>query len=432
MTQTMRWFGPKDPVRLHHIRQAGATGIVTALHEVPNGAVWTREAIAARMAEIAAAGLEWRVVESLPVDERIKTRSGDWDRLIDHYRQSLINLAACGIEVVTYNFMPLLDWTRTDLAWELPDGARALRFEAVAVAAYDMFILRRPGAADSYDAATQTAAEARYAAMDAAARATLERTIIAGLPGSEEGFTSAQFLAAIGTYAGIDAGGLRDHHVAFLEAVCPLADELGLRLVVHPDDPPFPIFGLPRVVSTEADVADLFARVPNRSNGLCMCTGSFGGALTTICRGWSIGWAAGSVFSTCARSSASRTAPSMRRSICAATPIWPRWSRRCIVCRRAKGGAYRCAPTTGIKCSTICTGKPTRAIRCSGGCEGWPSCAASNAVSPLARARRRRRSRADVTAHGECGWLGRATHIHERRSSSQRGDDHQRGFHAVI
>lgn len=276
MTQKMRWFGPNDPVRLHHIRQAGATGIVTALHEVPNGAIWTREAIAARKAEIEAAGLEWRVVESLPVDEGIKTRSAEWDRLIDHYRQSLINLAACGIDVVTYNFMPLLDWTRTDLAWELPDGARALRFEAVAVAAYDLFILRRPGAADSYDAATQEAAGARYSAMDDAARAQLERTVIAGLPGSEEGFTSAQFLESIGTYAGIDAARLRDHHVAFLEAVCPVADELGIRLVVHPDDPPFPIFGLPRIVSTEADVTDLFARVPNRSNGLCMCTGSFG------------------------------------------------------------------------------------------------------------------------------------------------------------
>ena len=276
MTQTMRWFGPRDPVALRDIRQAGATGVVTALHEVTNGAVWTREAIAARKAEIAAAGLDWTVVESLPVDERIKTRSADWDRLIDHYRQSLANLAASGIDVVTYNFMPLLDWTRTDLAWELPTGARALRFEAVAVAVYDVFILERPGAAESYDEATQAAAEVRYAAMDAAACETLERTIIAGLPGSEEQFTPAQFRNAIETYAGIDAIRLRDNHVAFLEAVCPLADELGIRLVVHPDDPPFPIFGLPRVVSTERDVADLFARVPNRSNGLCMCTGSFG------------------------------------------------------------------------------------------------------------------------------------------------------------
>ena len=276
MTQTMRWFGPNDPVSLTAIRQSGATGVVTALHEVDNGAVWTHAAIAARKADIVAAGLDWHVVESLPVDEGLKTGSGDRDRLIDHYRQSLTNLAANGIDVVTYNFMPLLDWTRTDLAWRLPDGARALRFEAVALAAYDLFILGRPGARDSYDAKTIAAAAARHAAMDDAARHTLERTIIAGLPGSEEGFTSARFLRAIETYADIDADRLRAHHVAFLEAVCPLADTLGIRLVVHPDDPPFPIFGLPRVVSTEADVAELFAAVPNPSNGLCLCTGSFG------------------------------------------------------------------------------------------------------------------------------------------------------------
>ena len=276
MTQMMRWFGPNDPVSLQGIRQAGAAEVVTALHEVPNGEVWTRAAIAARKQMVQDAGLDWTVVESLPVDERIKTRSGDWDRLIEAYRESLRNLAACGIRVVTYNFMPLLDWTRTDLAWELPDGSRALRFEAIAVAAYDLFILKRPGAEDSYDEATRTAAAARFDGMDAAARADLERTIIAGLPGSEEGFTSAAFLAAIETYADIDAARLRDNHVAFLEAVCPLADELGLALVVHPDDPPFPIFGLPRVVSTEADVTDLFARVPNVSNGLCLCTGSLG------------------------------------------------------------------------------------------------------------------------------------------------------------
>ncbi|RZM33643.1 MAG: mannonate dehydratase [Sphingomonas sp.] len=276
MTQTMRWFGPDDPVRLPDIRQAGATEVVTALHAVPNGEVWPREAIAARKRLVHEAGLDWTVVESLPVDERIKTRAADWDQVIDAYRVSLRNLAACGIRVVTYNFMPLLDWTRTDLAWELPDGARALRFEAIAVAAYDLFILKRPGAETSYDKAVQVAAAERFTSMDAAARRDLERTIIAGLPGSEEGFTSAAFLAAIRTYAGIDAARLRDNHVAFLEAVCPLADELGIALVVHPDDPPFPIFGLPRIISTEADVTALFDRVPNASNGLCLCTGSFG------------------------------------------------------------------------------------------------------------------------------------------------------------
>ncbi|KHA64650.1 mannonate dehydratase [Sphingomonas sp. TWP1-3-1] len=276
MTQTMRWFGPNDPVRLDSIRQSGATEVVTALHEVPNGEVWTREAIAARKQMVRDAGLDWTVVESLPVDEGIKTRSGEWDRLIDAYRESLRNLAACGIRVVTYNFMPLLDWTRTDLAWELPDGSRALRYEAIVVAAYDLFMLQRPGAEQSYAPAVREAAAARFAGMDTAARADLERTILAGLPGSEEGFTSAAFLEAIGRYDAIDAARLRDNHVAFLEAVCPLADELGIALVVHPDDPPFPIFGLPRVVSTEADVTDLFTRVPNVSNGLCLCTGSFG------------------------------------------------------------------------------------------------------------------------------------------------------------
>ncbi|MFV1919765.1 mannonate dehydratase [Sphingomonas sp. MJ1 (PH-R8)] len=276
MTQTMRWFGPADPVALADIRQAGASEVVTALHEVPNGAVWSREAIAARKAQIEEAGLGWTVVESLPVHEGIKTRSARWDQLIDAYLQSLRNLAACGITVVTYNFMPLLDWTRTDLAWPLPTGARALRFDPVMVAAYDLHILRRPDAAADYDPAICDAADRAHHAMEEGARLRLERTIIAGLPGSEEHFTSAEFLRCIDTYADVDAGRLRANHLAFLEAVCPEADALGIRLVVHPDDPPFPIFGLPRVVSTEADVSDLFARVPNPSNGLCFCTGSFG------------------------------------------------------------------------------------------------------------------------------------------------------------
>jgi mannonate dehydratase len=276
MTQTMRWFGPADPVRLGDIRQAGATEVVTALHEIPNGAVWPQETIAARKAQMAAAGLGWTVVESLPVHEGIKTRTAAWDQLIDAYRESLRNLAACGISVVTYNFMPLLDWTRTDLAWPLPTGALALRFDPVMVAAYDLHMLQRPGAEADYDAGMVETAGRAFHAMDEDTRLRLERTIIAGLPGSEEQFTSAEFLRSIGTYAGVDAAQLRANHVAFLEAVCPEADALGIRLVVHPDDPPFPIFGLPRVVSTEADVADLFARVPAASNGLCFCTGSFG------------------------------------------------------------------------------------------------------------------------------------------------------------
>ncbi|WP_254606305.1 mannonate dehydratase [Sphingomonas bacterium] len=276
MTQTMRWFGPADPVTLNGIRQAGASEVVTALHEVPNGKVWSREAIATRREMVRAAGLDWTVVESLPVHEAIKTRGPAWDQLIETYRESLRNLAGGGIRVVTYNFMPLLDWTRTDLAWPMPDGALALRFELEAVAAFDLHLLRRPGAERDYDEATRAAAACRFARMDADARRLLERTIIAGLPGSEESFTVKAFHVAVASYEGLDSVGLRANHVAFLEAVCPLADELGLRLVVHPDDPPFPIFGLPRVVSTEADVAGLFARVPNPSNGLCMCTGSFG------------------------------------------------------------------------------------------------------------------------------------------------------------
>lgn len=276
MMQTMRWFGPGDPVRLAGIRQAGATGIVTALHELPNGAVWPVEAIAARRDMIAAAGLCWDVVESLPVHEAIKTRGPNWDALIDAYRASVRNLAACGIRTVTYNFMPLLDWTRTDLAWALPSGALALRFELVAVAAFDLHILRRPGAEADYDAATIEAAARRFAVMDDAARHALARTIIAGLPGSEESFTVTAFRDAVATYDGLDADGLRANHQAFLEAICPVAEEVGVQLVVHPDDPPFPIFGLPRVVSTEADVATLFARVPSIANGLCFCTGSFG------------------------------------------------------------------------------------------------------------------------------------------------------------
>ena len=278
MTQTLRWFGPADPVPLSHIRQAGAREVVTALHDIPNGEIWPVEAIAARKALIDAAGLGWTVVESLPVHEGIKTRGPAWDRLVENYRQSVRNLAACGIRVVTYNFMPLLDWTRTDLAWPMPDGALALRFELTALAAYDIHILRRPGAEHDYATGVTEAAARRHYAMSDAERRRLERTILAGLPGSEESFTSAQFLQAIGTYAetGTDSDRLRANHIAFLEAVCPLADELGIRLVVHPDDPPFPLFGLPRVVSTERDVADLFAAVPNASNGLCFCTGSFG------------------------------------------------------------------------------------------------------------------------------------------------------------
>ncbi|WP_367273826.1 mannonate dehydratase [Niveispirillum sp.] len=276
MTQTMRWFGPNDPVRLTDIRQSGATGIVTALHEVPNGTTWTVDSILARKRLIEAAGLSWDVVESVPVHEGIKTRTGNWAQLIDAYCQTLRNLGSCGIRVVTYNFMPLLDWTRTDLAYAMPDGARALRFDWDAVAAYDQFILKRPGAEADYSPDVRQRAAHLFAGMTEEQRLTLERTIIAGLPGSEESFSSGQFLEAIQTYSDIDAGQLRRNHQYFLDAVCPTAEEWGIQLVVHPDDPPFPIFGLPRVVSTEADVTALFEKVPSVANGLCFCAGSFG------------------------------------------------------------------------------------------------------------------------------------------------------------
>lgn len=276
MTETMRWFGPSDPVKLRDIRQAGAREAVTALHEIANGDIWPREAIAARKQEIEAAGLGWSVVESLPVHEEIKTHGPGWQALVENYRESLVNLAACGIRTVTYNFMPVLDWTRTDLAWAMPDGALALRFELEAVAAYDLHMLRRPGAERDYSPALLDRAARRFHAMSDDDRHRLERTIIAGLPGSEETFTADCFRDALAQYDGVDADMLRANHVAFLKAVCPVADELGVRLVVHPDDPPFALFGLPRVVSTEDDVATLFRRVPNASNGLCFCAGSFG------------------------------------------------------------------------------------------------------------------------------------------------------------
>lgn len=276
MEECWRWFGPNDTVTLEQIRQAGATGIVTALDHIQTGEAWPVVDIEERKRLIEDAGLAWSVVESVPLHNDIKTRSGEYRRHIDNYKQSLRNLASAGVHRICYNFMPVVDWTRTNLNYELPNKALALSFEMTDFAAYDLFILERYGASDSYSDAVVARATKRFEAMSLEAREALEKTIIAGLPGGEGSYNRDSIRAAIDRFTKIGNEHYRANLIAFLEEIIPVAEETGIVMAIHPDDPPFSLFGLPRVVSTADDARSLLAAVPSPSNGLTMCAGSYG------------------------------------------------------------------------------------------------------------------------------------------------------------
>ncbi len=276
MQQTMRWFGPDDAVSLSDIRQSGCTGVVTALHHIPPGEIWTTEEISKRKKTVESAGMVWSVIESLPVHEDIKRKTGPYQKYIDNYKQSLRNISQCGLHIVVYNFMPVLDWVRTDIAFQMSDNSLALRFERKAFTAFDLFMLKRPGADKDYTEAEKQNARQFFENLSKEEKEKLYRNVLLGLPGSKDPFTEKQILEALKSYEGIDRNLLRQHLIEFLREIVPIAEEMKIKLAIHPDDPPYPVLGLPRIVCTEKDLTELLVSVPSPSNGLCFCTGSLG------------------------------------------------------------------------------------------------------------------------------------------------------------
>jgi mannonate dehydratase len=276
MHQTMRWYGSHDPVSLADILQAGCKGVVTALHQIPVGDIWTIDEIEKRKKLIEDAGMTWTVIESLPVSDDIKKQSGDYLKHIENYKTSLRNVAACGLKVVTYNFMPVLDWLRTNVYFKLPNGATALYFDRLAFVAFDLFLLKRPGAEKDYSTEETEKAKQKFALMTEDEKTSVFSNCMLGLPGSDDAFTAEQVLAALKSYEGIDTKKLKEHLFYFLQQVIPVAEEVGVKMAIHPDDPPYSVLGLPRIMSTEQDAADLINAIPSQANGFCFCTGSFG------------------------------------------------------------------------------------------------------------------------------------------------------------